>query len=264
VSCCRNLIGNQPANGNGNGGSAYPDPWEFLDGTEVFADDFKAFSGWTVYSGYDTTTTPGVDTNASVFRVKGANPCIDSTIRSQGLIVMPEHTANPRISIAQDISGSLDGDGDWCLVTKMDLPRPRVIANNSLVAGFGYSLPASNIVNYNATEIFAVETDASTLGLVSQQITNNSPGNLVAYDMVNYPSYPNTIWLFQYHKSGESVVTSFYSVDSGRTLCEMHNVPKNSSTFTTIYYSLYAVRQMTAYHQLGISYVRAYQSLKLR
>lgn len=242
----------------------YPDPWEALAGDEVFSDDFETFSGWTTYNGFNTTTTPSIDTAASVFRAKGANPCVDSSLRTRGIVVMPENNTSTSISITKDVSGVLTASGNWLMMAKFFISHHRLIANNSVSAAIGFSLPASNSLRYNAVELFAMEQDASVSGIQCQRSDNNSIGNITEMNTAVTPAIPNGIWAFLYHQSGSSDVNAFFSIDGGRTLCELGIVTKNPSTFTTFYVHLAASKQMVTHQQIEVAYVRVYQSLKQR
>jgi hypothetical protein len=246
-------------------GTEYPDPWEALDGSEVFSDNFQTFSGWTVHSNVDTTTSPTVDTSASVFRAKGANPVIDSTLRTRGIVVMPDHTASTNTKINQDISGVLDGDGDWTLMGKVNIPHHRVVANNSIALGMGFSLPAVNNLQRNAVEMYAIEQDPGPVsGTHCQRIDDGVGANVTEWNITPYPSYPNGIWIFMYHQDSAGTVDCFFSIDGGRTLCEHGTLTKNPSTFTHFYFNFGSIKQMVTNPMIELAYCRAYQSIKTR
>jgi hypothetical protein len=269
MSCCRNLIGNLPPSagngGNGNGGSLYPDPWEALAGDEIFSDNFDSFSGWTVYNDFDQTSTPTIDTAASVFRAIGNNPVIDSSTRDNGLIVMPENNTSNLISISRDISSLLPSPGGpWLMMAKISIPNHRVIINNSISAAIGFSLPASNNLQYNSVEIYALEQDPGLSGIQCQRWDNAVVGNISEFNMSPNPAFPCTVWLFMYHENASSDVVCFWSIDGGRTLNELGTVTKDPSTFTHFYFACSSIAQMTTYPQIGIEYCRIYDSLKQR
>jgi hypothetical protein len=262
------INGEKQADGDGAGAGNYPDVWEELAGDEVFSDDFTSFTGWTTYSGFDTTTTPTIDTAASVYRAKGANPCVDHTLRTNGIVVMPEHTASTFITITRDISGVLDGDGDWTMVAKMLFPINKDQANNSVGGGMLFSLPASNDVRYNSVDMYALEQDVGGVnGIQCQRTDNGTPTNITeANQTIADPTYPHDTWIFMYHKNAVDNVDCFYSIDGGRTIAELGSLTKDTSTFTNLNFVFFGARPagQVVYSQMELSYVRVYQSLKSR
>ncbi len=244
-------------------GSDYGDPWETRDGTEAFSDDFTEFSGWSVYTNFDTTSSPSYDTTASVFRAKGANPCIDATAREHGLIVMPENNTSGRITIARDISGVLDGDQDWTIMARWSVPTQRDFIDNTTNALMGYSLPGNNLANYNSTWVWAIE-QGTNVNQIGTQKNDNGVGTTIAWASDDKPNFHNGIWTFMYHKNAVDEVYGFFSLDGGRTLSEIGTMSKDTSSFTTLFFSLLGVNQMEAYSQIEICYTRVYQSLKQR
>jgi hypothetical protein len=240
----------------------YPDPWEALDGTEIFWDNFSSFAGWTSYSGVDTTTTPTIDTTASIMRAKGDNPCIDATTRTNGLIIMPEHTASGSLSIARAINSVLTPTGNWTIVSRVHLPVQAVIVNNSAAMSMGLSLPASNSLVYNSASVDALEIDSAENAFQYTYYTN---GAVTTSEYVTLATvHPASVWLFLFHVSGESTITAAVSYDSGRSLCEIGTISKSPTGFTTLYFTIIGVKQMVTYHQFGIDYVRVYQSITQR
>ena len=240
----------------------YPDPWEDLDGTEVFWDNFTSFSGWTVHSSSDMTTAPTVDTTASVMRAKTTNPCIDATTRTNGLIIMPEHTASTCLLFRRDISSVLTATGNWTMVSKAHLPIHALVANNSNQCCMGFSLPASNVATYNSAYVLAVETDAAEYAF---QADRNDNGVAVVGEWITGTTiHPTTVWMFLFHVSGESTITAMVSMDGGRSLCEVGTISKSPSGYTNLFFWFTGARQMVTYNQFGLDYVRVYQSIKQR
>ncbi len=265
MTCC-SFIGNLPPGGGagGPGGSLYPDPWEIPTGDEVFSDDFENFSGYTVYNNNDTTSTPSVDGTASPFRAKGANPVIDSTTRDRGLIIMPENNTSNGITIARDISSVLNPAQDWTIVAKMAVPNHRLIANNSVIAGVGLTLPATSLWN-NSVMILSVETDTTDIGMQSQRVDNNVFGEITQFNLnPNAPTYPNGVLLILYHENGAGTVHGFFSIDGGRSLSELGTMTKDPATFTHLFFWFSAIKQLVTYQQIGLDFVRIYQSIEQR
>ncbi len=245
----------------------YSDPWESLSGDELFADDFVNFVGWTVHSGVDTTTSPSIDTPAGIFRAKGANPCVDATMRPRGIVVMPDHTASNVLSINRDIATDFgfDGDGDWTIVAKVYVPHHRVVINNSISLGMGLSLPASNNLQRNSVELYPLEQDAGPVsGVHCHRVDNGSGADVTEWNDDPYPSYPNGLWIFMYHKSGEGTVDCFFNIDGGRTLDELGTLTKDPATFTHLFFLFGSIKQMVTHPMIELCYVRVYQSIKTR
>ncbi len=271
MTCCK-FIGNSPPGGGdpgggGGDGSLFGDPWESLAGDEVFSENWPTFpgAGWSVHNNFDQTTSPTVDSNVSVFRAISANPAVSAAIRPGGIIVMPENLTSGRITIIRDISSALSSPGgDWCIMARAHIPQYRVVDNNSIELRMGFSLPASNNVHYNAAELIMIEQDPAITGIQCQRYDNDVVGNITEFNQSVIPSFPNGIWVFMYHQNGSSDIICFFSIDGGRTLCEVGTITKNPSTFTHLFFTFNTIKQMVTNPQIELSYIRVYDSLKQR
>lgn len=262
------FVKKEDTDGCQNGYTNYGDPWEPLDG-ELYADDFVNFSGWDVYSGADMTTSPSVDTAAGLFRAKGANPCIDATLRPRGIVVQPDHTANGAIFIARDIATDFgfDGDGPWTIMARANIPNHRIVANNSVLMGMGLSLPGLDSMQRNGVEIYPMDTDdgPDLSGLQCHRLDNGVAGDITEWNIAPADfTLPNGIWFFMYHENAASVVNCFFSIDGGHTLCELGTVTKDPATFTHLYFTFLTVKQMVTHPMINLCYLRVYDSVKTR
>lgn len=245
-------------------GSNYPDPWEELAGDEVFFDDFRTLSGWTAHTGFDTTTSPTLDTSADVFRAKSANPCVDSATRERGLIIMPAHTAGSGLSLSRDISSVLTASGAWTIMSKWTIPIHQVLADGSINTWFGLSLPASNLLVYNAVAMQGIEQDVAENAIQSIRYDNGVVGDITEWSTNGGPNFPSDLWLFLYHQNGAGTVNAFVSAGTGRVLREVGTITKDPATFTHLFLAASNTKQMVTEAQFGLDYVRVYQSLKQR